>query len=415
MIEVPRRRLREQILLFTMCFAGVVGYSWSVVTVYRAHLLAAQSNERSVEIAASLAPRNADIHDQLCRFGMFSSRYSITAISECRKASELNPYSSSMWLDLAQAYYLNGDISLSDVASHKALSVDPTTPDTIWNVANFLMVQGNVSEAIKQFAIVLEKDPPLVPASLNVCWHSVHDVNRIQNILPPNPAVYLAFIRILDAGGEYDQAGQVWSSLMRLKVPFDYRQSLFYVDDLIQAGRADQGSQIWRQLGERSTELHAYIQPKSLVMDGSFAQEILNSGFDWRYNPNSLVEVTLDSAQSRAGGRSLRLGYSGVGSDPGIFQYVAVHPASHYRLSAWVKSEGLNTANGPTLSLLDAASRDRIVSTQDTTGTTSWHFVQADLTTGNGTTLLVLSIARNPEQTAIQGRFWIADIRLEPL
>lgn len=415
MAEATRRGLRERLLLFVICCASVAGYSWSAVTAYRAHLLGGQSNERSVEMAASMAPRNADYHDLLCRFGMFSNRESTNTLRECIKASELNPYSSSIWLDLAQAYYLNGNLSQNDVAIHRSLSVDPTTPDTIWNVANFLMIQGNVSEALKQFAIVLQKDPSLVPASLNVCWHSVHDLTRLQNILPPNPDVYLDLIRLLDSGGEYDEAGRVWSSLMRLKVPFDYRRSLFYVDDLIQAGRAEQGSQAWSQMSQLSTELHAYIQPRNLVTDGSFTQEILNSGFDWRYIPTSLVDVTLDSAQSRAGSRSLRLGYSGAGGDASIFQYVAVRPNSHYRLSAWVKSEDLNTANGPTLALFEADGRNRIVSTQDTIGTTPWHRVEADLATGDKATLLVLSIDRDPRETAIQGRFWVTDIRLELL
>jgi tetratricopeptide (TPR) repeat protein len=310
---------------------------------------------------------------------------------------------------------LTGNIPLNDAAIHKALSVDPSTPDTIWNVANFLMAQDDVSEALKQFAVVLQKDPSLVPASLNICWHSVHDVSLIESILPRNPAAYLEFVRVLHASGEYDQAGQVWASLMRMDGDFDYRQFLFYIDDLIQVGRAEQGDQAWRQLSEHSPELHAYDQPGNLVMDGSFAQEILNSGFDWRYIPNAFVDATLDSAESHSGGRSLRLVYSAANVDAGISQYIAVQPHSRYRLSAWVKSEDLRTANGPMLTLFDAGSHMPVAFTQDTIGTTPWHPIEVELTTGPTTNLLVLSIVRNPGQTAIRGKFWINDIRLEPL
>ena len=74
-----------------------------------------------------------------------------------QEASELDPYSSSIWLDLAQAYYSDREKQLVNAAIHKALAVDPTTPDTAWSAANFFLIQGDTSHALQVFAIVLAK------------------------------------------------------------------------------------------------------------------------------------------------------------------------------------------------------------------------------------------------------------------
>jgi Tfp pilus assembly protein PilF len=394
---------------------GVGGYIVAVTDVYRAQELATHSGRASIERAISLDSRNADYHDRLCRGMMYMFQEASNAVEECRKASQLNPYSSAIWLDLAQAYYLTENKDRNDAAIHTALAVDPTTPNTIWSVANFLLVRGNTSEAMKLFTIVLQKEPSLAPATLNACWRGLHDVNQIEKILPSNPSAYLEFIRLLHSTGNFEEANQVWSALMNLKDEIDYRNSLFYVDDLLQAHRVAQAVSAWKQLRERSAVLRAYAQPGNLITDGSFTQEILNSGFDWRYNPNSQIVVALDPAEFHSVGRSLRISYNGSGNDAGIFQYITVQPQSQYLLTAWVKSDDLTAANGPVLALVDAYSREAFAATQETVGTTTWHQIETGFKTGPEAQLLILSIVRHPGETSIHGNFWVDDIQLKPL
>jgi len=413
--ETRKQSRIAQALIFVLCLAGSGGYVRAVINTYLARDFAAHSGQASIERAVALAPRSADYHDLLCRGMMFTFQEPGRAVGECKKASELNPYSSSIWLDLAQAYYLIDNKELNHGAVRMALAVDPTTPDTIWSAANFFLAQGETAEALKEFSIVLKREPSLAPASLNVCWRSLHDVNQIQEILPPNPAVYLDFIHILDSAGEFDQANQVWSSLMQIAHDVDYRNSLFYVDDLLKARRVGQAVEAWKQLSERSMMLQAYAQPGSLIMDGSFAREILNAGFGWRYDPNSQIAVALDTVEFHGGSRSLRLSYSGNGGDGGIRQYIAVKPESEYRLSAWVKSDDLTTANGPMLAIVDAYSHDLVASTQETVGRSAWHRVETEFKSGPAVNLIMLTILRRPEETSIRGTFWVDDIQLHPV
>jgi len=410
-----KQRQLGRLLLFAVCVSGVATYSWFAVNAYRAQRLAGQSDKHSIEKAVALAPQNATFHDLLCRATIFSSLKPERAVDECRKAAELNPYSSSAWLDLAQAYYSVGNKQLNNAAVHKALEVDPTTPDTAWNAANFFLLQGNTAEALKQFAVVLREEPSLVPPALNVCWQSLHDVNRIQSILPPNSSVYLAFIKLLVSKGEFDSAHHVWLSLMKSEAPVDYHRCIFYIDNLIQSGDVSGASDAWKQLASKSQAFQAYSQPGNLITDGSFAQEILNAGFDWRYTPRPQIAVTLDAVEFHTGERSLRLVYSESGTNAGIYQYIAVQPTRRYRLSAWVRSESLETANGPTLVVSDGFENAIYGSTEETIGTTPWHRVATDLRIRPETKLLILAVLRSPGDTSIQGKFWVDDIKLEPL
>lgn len=415
MARTSKQSLVQRVLLFAFCVAGAAIYTWFAVKAYRAQRLADRSDQSSIQKAIALAPENATYHELLCRNMIFASQEPERAVDECRKASELDPYNSSIWLDLAQAYYSDGNRPLNDAAIQKALAVDPTTPDTLWSAANFLLIQGNTSEAMKQFAIVLREEPSLAPAALNICWQSLHDIHRVLGIVPSNPAVHLAFIQLLLSTGEVDTAHQVWSALMQLKTPLDYHQGLFYIDSLLQAHAVTPASDAWKQLASRSKELEAYSQQGNLITDGSFSQEILNAGFDWRYNPRPQIAVTLDKTEFHSGPRSLRVVYSENGSDAGIFQYVAVQPDTRYRLSAWVKSEDIETANGPMLTIMDGYGSEIYGSTEETVGTTAWHRGETELRTGPETKLVIFTIVRRPGETRIQGKIWLDDVKLERL
>jgi tetratricopeptide (TPR) repeat protein len=413
-----RRRVNQgwvqRLLILAACLALIGSYMWYAVRAFQAERLASRSDRDAFERAVALAPQNATYHELLCRSMMFSSQ-DRRAVTECEAASELNPYSSAIWLDLAQAEYSTGDRKLTSAAIRRALAVDPTTPDTAWSAANFLLIQGDTANALKEFAMVLRQEPSLVGPVLNVCWQSLHDINLIESILPANPEVYLSFIKLLLSTGESGAANQVWSAFLQLnKIP-DYHNCLFYIDSLLRARAVAQASDAWKQLSSKSVALKAYFQPNNLVMDGSFTQEILNSGFGWRYAQRPQISVALDTAEYHSQGRSIRLIYNGSNSDAGIFQYIAANPNTKYRLSAWVKSDDLETANGPALAVIDGYGNEVFGATQETMGTTGWHRVETEFETGPDTKLLILTILRRPGETRIQGKFWFDDVVLAQL
>jgi tetratricopeptide (TPR) repeat protein len=408
-----RRAIEFTVLL--LCIAVASAYAWLAARNYLSLRASSSRNGQGLQRAISLEPQRATYHDLLGRDLMLQSQDPTPAVAEFRKAVALNPYESSYWLDLAEAYYSMGAKSDEDQAIRRAITVDPTTPSVAWNTANFLLLQGNLPAALPQFSVVLQHSPERVPAALDTLWRAVHDVNAIEAILPPDPDVYLQFIKVLIAQNDAKDAQTVWSRLFELNRPYDFRDALFYVDYLLSQREVSQATGVWKQLVSRSPELAKYSEQGNSITDGDFSEEILNGGFDWHYSARRGADITLDSNNSHSTGRSLSITYSGSGADSGLFQDVPVRPKTWYTLSAWAKSDDLQTANGPELVALDPDNEDVRAATQPTSGTTAWHLVHTNFVTGNNSKLLHVHITRDPDTTQIQGRFWITELSLKEM
>jgi hypothetical protein len=89
-----------------------------------------------------------------------------------------------------------------------------------------------------------------------------------------------------------------------------------------------------------------------------------------------------------------------------------VTPGVAYIASAWVKSEELETANGPQLSVFDGNRNQALARSDETLGSTGWHQVQATFTAPKETNLVIVRVSRDPASTRIQGKFWIDNVHM---
>lgn len=399
------------ILLLICSLLGV--YVWCVATVYEAHRFSVSHNEASLQRAIRLQPHDATNFDLLGQYFIWDGQDPRAAAAQFQRAVRLNPYESSYWIHLAQAENSLGDKSEQSSAIRKAIAVDPTTPDVAWTAANFFLVQGETQKALDQLAVVMRSDPWMADAALELSWRAAADVKPIQDRLPPDPEIYLKLVKLLVAKQQWTAADHVWSSMLRLNREFDARSALFYVDALLAKRDVAAAQVAWQQITNRSSRLQPYITPENLVVNARFDQEFLNAAFDWRYSPQPGVAVSLDSTQSYQGSAALLITYSGSSNeDAGLSQYIPVTPGVRYVASAWVKSEELESANGPQLTVNDGYRSREYSRAEETLGTSGWHLVRAPFTTGTDTNLVVIRFARTPGSTLIRGRFWIGNVQM---
>ena len=400
--------------LLVGCLFIASAYSWYAIRGYRASRLSRDSHEDSLRRAIALEPRNASAYNGLCRYRMNVDLDPASAVTYCEQATELNRYNSSYWLDLASAFYGTGQKKEEFHAIESAVAVDPTTPEVAWNAANLYLVAGELEPALNQFAVVLKNDPDLAPQALKLCWQSVGKTPEpIVRILPPDPVVYLQFLRLLTSENESEAARRVWSMMYELNRPFDYHDALFYVDTLLASRDVAFAEQVWRQLAARSATFSSYQRSdQNLVVNGSFEGEILNTGFDWRIVPLPGTAVSLDSEATHEGSRSFMISFSQPVIDAGLFQLVPVATDTEYTASAWMKSKELQTANGPRLTASDAYTNAPLGMSEETSGTTGWHNVNVTFRTGPETKLVALRFARERGDTVVRGRIWIANVHL---
>jgi len=189
---------------------------------------------------------------------------------------------------------------------------------------------------------------------------------------------------------------------------------MFYVEYLLQRHEASAAYAAWKEIASNSPDLKRYVNPDDAVTDGDFAQEFLDAGFDWRYTARPDVKVSLDTSDVYSGNRSLALTFNQTANDSGLYELVPVEPNVRYTVSAWVKSEELQTAYGPRVIVSDPYSGSSYAMTDETVGTTVWHRVSADFETKPGTRLVEIGFGRNSTNTQVHGRFWVDKVSLRP-
>jgi tetratricopeptide (TPR) repeat protein len=396
-----------------ICFLTGLYARW-ILRLSRASRLAATHEAVSLSRAIALEPANASYFDQLGQYEMWQAQDPLAAASRFQQAVQLNPYASSYWRHLAQSEDTLGNGPGALNAIRQSIAVDPMTPDVAWNAGNFFLLQGRTQEALDQFAVVVRNDPLQADTALQVSLRATQDVDAVSRRLPPNPEVYLKFIKLLIGQRQWAAADHTWSAMLELHQEFDPHSALFYVDALLANHDGARAQQVWQQL-VTSGSLQSRIHPGNLVVNPGFDQNLLNAGFDWRYSAQPGASVALDQTQFYGGGQSMLVKFWAPNSDIGLSQYVVVVPGTSYLASAWVKSEELETANGPVLAVCDAYSNVEYVHSEETMGSSTWHRVQAAFVAEQGTNVIVLRFLRHPESTQITGRFWIDSVELSPV
>jgi hypothetical protein len=368
----------------------------------------------SLQRAARLDPRNADYRYHLARYFALVARDPAQAIAPYRAAVQLNPFSARYWFDLASAYQVLGDISNQSAALEKAVAADPTTPDVAWEAANFYLVQGEDEKALREFRVVLQNEPTLADPAVQFCWRIRPDVDELlREVIPPRAEAQIAFLNLLMRKEETAGTAKVWDAMMANPQPFELRYVFAYIRYLFDHKDVDQSRLVWQQAAPRFG-LSAYLPSgQNLVVNGNFNLDVLNGGFDWQYEKQQSVTLTLDPSDFHGGHRSLMITFDGPGvTDAGIRQFIAVQPNTAYEFSAYYKNGEIEGAGAPHFTIQDAYTRDILYDSDELKEAGFWKSANGELTTGADTKLVVLHVRRLPEGSPIRGKLWVDDFRL---
>jgi tetratricopeptide (TPR) repeat protein len=368
----------------------------------------------SLKRAAALDPGNADYQNHLGRYSALVARDPAAAIEPYRAAVQLNPHSARYWFDLASAYQVLGDTSHQTWALEHAIEADPTTPDVAWEAANFYLVQGENEKALREFHVVLENEPSLADPAIQFCWRINPDVDSLlRDVVPVRSTAYQAFLNLLMAKQQTAATAKVWAAMMSSREPFEARRVYNYIQYLFDHKDVEEARLAWQQAAPRFG-LASYLPTRNnLIVNGDFNLDVLNGGFDWQYERQRSVTLTLDPSDFHNGHRSLLITFDGPGvNDAGIRQFIAVQPNTHYEFSAYYKNGELEGAGGPHLTLQDAFSQAVVYDSDELKEAGFWKSATGEFTTGEDCKLLVLHVRRLPAGSPIRGKLWVDDFRL---
>jgi hypothetical protein len=413
-MEMPLNSAWRKRLLVGSAGLLCLVYLVFVGRLFLASLFAERPEIASLQRAVRFDPGNADYHNHVGRYFALVARDPGAAIEPYRAAVQLDSHAARYWFDLASAYQVLGDISNQTWALEHAIEADPTTPDVAWEAANFYLVQGDDEKALHEFRVVLDNEPTLAGAAIQFCWHINPDVDMLlHDVVPARSEAYIAFLNLLMNKQETAATTKVWTALMSTSQTFELRYVFSYIQYLFDHKDTEQARLVWRQAVPRFG-LSAYLPTsRNLIVNGDFSLDVLNGGFDWQYQKQSSVTLTLDPSDFHGGRRSLLITFDGPGvNEAGIRQFIVVQPNADYEFSAYYKSGELEGAGGPHFTLQDAYTREVVYDSDELKEAGFWKSANGEFATGADTTLLVLRVRRLPEGSPIRGKLWVDDFHL---
>jgi hypothetical protein len=160
---------------------------------------------------------------------------------------------------------------------------------------------------------------------------------------------------------------------------------------------------------------------KPIIFNGSFDIEI-NAGFDqfdWMLSENGYFRSSIANGVSHSGGRSLRLDFNGVDTtriDGEIRQQLMVRPGARYRLRCFVKTDGLQTPEGPRVVLTNPDRVTQIAASEPiAAGTADWKQIEIVFTVPPSLPTILLQVKRIPKfsyDDPTKGTIWLDDFEL---
>jgi len=369
---------------------------------------------KSLQRAVWLDAGNAEYRNHVGRYYDLVGRDPATAIAHYKTAVQLNPHSARYWFDLASAYQVMGDTQNQTQALEQAIHADGTTPDVAWEAANLYLVQGEYEKALREFHVVMANDSSLANLSIQYAWRMDPDVDMLlRDVVPHTTDALVPFLGLLESKQETDATYKVWNALIESGDSFEKRYAFDYFQYLIRFNQVDKAQTVWQQTVDRFGLSSYLASSNNLVANGSFDFDPLNAGFDWQYQRNPGVQLTLDPTDHHSGRRSLLINFDGPAiNDAGIFQLIPVQPNTTYDFGAYYKNGEMEGAGGPHLTIQDMYSQAIYYESDELKEAGFWKSVDGEFTTGPACRLVMLHIRRLPSGSPIRGKLWVDDFHL---
>jgi len=420
--DLSDSRWRYSFLLLIVLAAA--GLSYPSVRIWMAAQCEQSDDPAKWLAAAHLEPGNAQYWGRLGLYYQWNleNRNLPDAIHYLQRATEINPRSAPLWMDIAALYEAQGDPAATKQAYEMGRRDFPVSPEVAWNYGSFLLRQRNFPSAFAVLRYALMNDSSLEASALSECWHVDPDVAAItDNLLPRQGPYYVRAIRYFLSQHQTDAALFTWTRFLTLSQPVSMLDAIDLINNLMNENRVNDAQQVWNQALQRSAWPRDANENHSLVFNAGFEHYFLNGGFDWRELPISGASYNFDNSVVHSGHRSLRVAFDGSANlnFQHLYQYVPFVSHQRYRFRAYLCTEEITTDSGIRFEIFDPRHQNEVdVSTPDILGTNKWTPVQIDFESGSATHLLEILLRRKPNvgfDNKLRGIVWVDDVSLVPI
>jgi Flp pilus assembly protein TadD len=418
-------RWRSGIFIFLAALVTLL-VSMEAIKIAAVTALGKSGDVTAVQKAISLDPGNPVLHDRLAQlYGDSPDQTNLAAaLQEARRATALNPNKADYWLTLASECESAGDNGCADQALQRALNLSPMAPQVWWLAGNQYLRINRPDAALPCFHRLLELSPDYAAPTLALTLRAYGDPKMIFDKvvgIAMNAQLGLAFADFMSANNQFEAAHHAWTQVAGGGGQFSFADVQPYLERLLSRSRYREAQSVWSQLEGHGVIVKAKDNdPGNLMFNGGFEQLPLGAGFDWRSQPSSFVSVDFADASPYVGEHCLRVDFP-VGQNDDfepVYQIVPVVPNQSYSLTAFVRSTDITSDSGPRLRVTDPDCPTCLNAVTDTTvGSTPWHQVTLEFTSGLQTHAVRVSVWRPRSRVfpmEISGSFWLDAVSLSP-
>jgi hypothetical protein len=405
--------------------------------IFRAdRIIRSEQTVESFSRALQYDPANAELWWKRGRL----RHYSVQAIdidqaaSDYQRALSLNPRLGQAWVDLADCYERMGKFGEAESALEKAFATRTYSPLIRWQAGNYFLRRGNLPRMYECFKIASQYDIEKLGIAIDLSWKIDSDHEGIlQKLIPDSLPSNMLYLDFLAGRDELDLAGKVWRRCLENDIPngFEFKppSAFGYINRLLSRNRISEASQVWNDVlwkagtGLSDTRMKEGApsgqksEAQNLVWNGSFENELLRGGFDWRYPEIPEVQFQIDIGNRMDGLKSLRVTFAGANVSSGyLYQIVPIPKPGPYRLDFYLRTEGLTTDQTPYISIKGFPDADGAAGRSSLfPSTTPWSKISVPFLPKEGCRAIQLSLERSVSSkfdNKIKGSLWLDGVTI---
>lgn len=352
------------------------------------------------------------------------------AIVDYRKALEINPRLVQAWMDLANAYEQTGNFAQAEDALGHAVATRTYSPAIHWQAGNFFLRRGNLERMYEYFKPACRYDPERLGIAIDLSWKA--DSNHaaiLEKLVPDELSANLRYLGFLLSRNELELARAAWERCLKNHAvgssEFQAASAFGYIDRLLSANRIEDAIRVWDEALQKSgtappaTRIAGSAGKANMVWNGSFENEILRGGFDWRLSERTDIELQSDTNNPIDGFKCFRVTFTGTNIQfAGLRQIMPVPAPGTYKLEFYLRSESLSSDQRPYFAIRgypDAAGA--ALRTEPFPESTPWKKISVSFEVRKGCRAVQLELRRDTSEkfrSEIKGSLWLDGISILP-
>lgn len=401
--------------------------SWFVVRWYVGNTIAEYFHPEdhrmeTAQMAVGLAPSDPLPHwrlGNLAQKELPPDQISV-AVVEYEKAVSLSPSDYRLWMEFGGALEQAGDFDKAEKALREAVKLAPSYAYPRWYLGNLLLRSDRYEEGFAELQSASAANDQFQSQLFNLAWQlNKSDFESLKEAVGKTPGMRAWFSKYLVERGHVDEGLRLWSSLTETEKREHRLAADGMIESLMAAHCYHQAMEIWNEVAPGPT----YRAELGHILDRGFEDNLAHGPgavFGWQVQSNSQVQIGIDAGMGHTGSRSLRV-YFQVRSHIeaiNVSQIVPVKPNTEYDFECYLKTDKLESAETPVVSMVNAADDAYLGGSPPApSGNNGWQRISFFFKTGPITEAVKVRMVRNTCADSavcpIFGTVWYDDFDLK--